>query len=168
MSKEKDLDYIPFRNPYKVGRPLHYTPEELAAKFEEFVAWAKAHPLKVKKTATTTGQSSVTSVSIEERPRLVSVVQFLNWLGESKDWWAQLSDGIHGAEFSHLKDNITQFCFEYQYEAASSWQYNGNIVARYLGLAEKKQVSGDKGPLTFIVKSDEEKDKLAEIGNLGV
>jgi hypothetical protein len=167
--KKKEPDFIPFRNPYNTGgRPLKFTPVELAEKFDEFVKWAHKHPLKVKKTATTTGQSSVTSVSIEERPRLISVVQFLNWLGTTRDWWAKLSDGKQADDFLHVKDYITQYCYEYQYEAASSWQYNGNIVSRYLGLAEKKQLSGEKGPLTFIVKSEEEKDKLAEIGNLGV
>ena len=139
--KKKELDYIPFCNPYKAGRPLKFTPIELAEKFDEFVKWAQTHPIKVRKTSTTTGQSEVKSVSIEERPRLVSVIQFLNWLGMTKRWWTELSDGKYGAEFSTLKDNITQYCFEYQYEAASSWQYNPNIVARYLGLADKQETT---------------------------
>jgi hypothetical protein len=165
----QELDYIPFKPRHAGGRPLHYQPEELEAKFQDFVAWAQRHPIKVKIVSKTSARGEKTEAErIEERPRLISVAQFLNWLGETKGWWTDLSDGEKGAEFSSLKERIRAYCFEYQYEAASTWQYNGNIVSRYLGLAEKKQLSGEKGPLTFIVKSEEEKDKLAEIGNLGV
>lgn len=167
--QEKELDYIPFCNPYKqVGRPLLLTPPELAGKFEEYVHWASTHPIKVKRRTDHFNNNPSCDSYVEEKPRLISVVSFLNYIGRTKDWWAQLSDGTYGEEFSHLKDNIKQYCEEYQYECAATWQYNANIVARYLGLAEKKQVAADGNAVQIVVRSQEEKEKIENIGELGI
>lgn len=151
---KKELDYIPFRNPYKAGRPLHYTPEELAGKFAEFVEWAQTHPVKVEKHTRRSGtENSSSEDKTEYIPRLISVVMFLNWLGETKNWWTKLSDGVNGEEFFTLKERITQYCFEYQYARAASNQFNANIVARYLGLKDQQEV---EQKVEYIMKNPNE------------
>lgn len=167
-TSEGDLNYIPFRNPCKAGRPLAYTPEQLAKKFEKFVEWAQSHPIKVRKFSDHSGENFSSDSYTEERPRLISVASFLNYIGMSQRWWGELSTGTYGEAFSVVKEAITQYCFEYQYECASTWQYNGNIVSRYLGLAEKREakVSGDG--TVVMVNSKEEKDAIDNMGELGV
>lgn len=150
---KKELDYIPFRNPYKAGRPLHYTPEELAGKFAEFVEWAQSHPLRVNKETTRTGENTSSETKTEYIPRLISVVMFLNYIGETKRWWGELSTGVNGDEFSVLKERISQYCFEYQYARAAANQFNANIVARYLGLKDQQEV---EQKVEYIMKNPNE------------
>ena len=141
--------YPPFRNPYKqVGRPLHHTPEELAAQFEEYVKWCIDNPIEVKKTAVGTnsspaGSSSFDRDEIEQKPRLVSIGGFLVWLGEDEVWWSQIEKGTFGAEFSKVKARVRVYCEEYQKTMASSGVFKENIISRLLGLADKQNVSAD-------------------------
>ena len=165
--------YPPFRNPYKQkGRPLHHTPEELAAQFEKYVQWCIENPIEVKKTATGTnsspgGSSSFDRDEIEQKPRLISIGGFLVWLGEDERWWAELDKGSSFAdEFSRVKARVRVYCEEYQKNMASTGLFKENIISRLLGLSDKKEVAVETP--TIIVKSEDEKRKIETIADLGV
>ena len=51
---------------------------------------------------------------------------------------------------------------------ATAGVFNANIVSRLLGLADKKAVEAAGEGITIVVKSEEEKDKLQNINELGV
>lgn len=160
---------LDFKDPFAKGRPLHYTPKQLAAKFKEYVAWCKEHPLIL--TEEEDGFSGDTTFARKKKvtkERLISVGQFLVYLGETPGWWKNLDDGKHGEAFLSLKDNIKNFCEEYQKEMSANGMFNANIVSRLLGLADKKQIEGDSANLTIVVKSAEEKGKVESMGDLGV
>ena len=103
---------------------------------------------------------------LEAIPRLVSVGGFLVWIGEDARWYSELEKGKEGERFSKVKAYIREYCENYQKEMASANIFNANIISRLLGLADKKEVAVDAP--TIVVKSEEEKGKIENIGGLGV
>ena len=160
--------YPPFRDPYKsVGRPLHHTPEELAGEFAKYVDWCRENPIEIKRTTTgCTGETPFDREEVETKPRLVSIGGFLVWIGEDARWYSELEKGKEGERFSKVKAYIREYCENYQKEMASANIFNANIISRLLGLADKKEVAVDAP--TIVVKSEEEKGKIENIGGLGV
>ena len=159
--------YPPVINPLKKGRPLHYTPERLAEKFAEYVKWAQEHPIIITRTSSgVNDDSSFNRTEEETKPQRVSVTGFLVWLGENKSWWDNLDSREAGHDFVSIKTYIRAYCEDNQTTLASVGLYKENIISRLLGLTDKKEVSMESP--TIVVKSEEEKQKIKNIGNLGV
>lgn len=167
MAKIKNA-YPPFRNPYKQkGRPLDYTPPELAAEFEKYVKWCIDNPIIIQRSASgKTGDSDFSRDETETKPRLVSIGGFLVWLGEEDNWWAMLDKGTFGEEFLRVKARVRVYCEDYQKAMASAGVFKENIISRLLGLADKKAVATEG--VTIVVESQEQKDKMEKIGELGI
>ena len=53
-------------------------------------------------------------------------------------------------------------------EMASAGLLNANIISRLLGLADKKETKIEGEQLTIVVKSEEDKAKIEDIGNIGI
>lgn len=153
---------LEFKNP--LGRPLKYTPKRLAEKFAEYVQWCKDHPFNIRNR---TDYANGYAENNETRPRYISITGFQLFIGCTDSWWANLDDGVHGEEFLRVKAQIKKFCEQYQIEMASTGQMKENIISRILGLADKKQVSAGEG-VTIIVKDNDQKEKLENMGSLGV
>lgn len=136
MGKEV-FEVLPFRNPYKgPGRPLDYTPAELAKKFVEFVSWCQKHPIPLGET--TTNKQGDAFYKEKFAPRMVSIGAFIVYLGESRSWWDMLKEREDGEEFVRVKTRIKEFCENYQIEMASTGLFKENIISRLLGLADKQ------------------------------
>lgn len=160
---------LEYKDPFRQGRPLKYTPKELSAKFVEYVAWCKEHPLIL--TEEEDGFSGDTSFAKKKKvtkERLISIGQFLVYIGETPSWWTNLETGKQGKAFLKVKESIKNFCEEYQKEMASNGMFNANIISRLLGLADKRINEGDSQNLTIVVKNAEEKGKVESMGELGV
>lgn len=169
--KKKDIYdvYPPFN--YQLGRPLKYEPDELLEKFQEYIKWAKEHPIPIVKNVknTTTKGDTYGSDSLERKPRLLSISGFLVFIGAGSDWWQSLDreDRKRHEEFARVKGFIREFCQSYQSEMASADIFNANIVSRLLGLADKKDItSGGEKIDRIIVESPEQKEKLENIKDL--
>lgn len=133
------MELLPFTIPEeitKAGRPLDYTPEQLAYKFVEFLEWCKSHPIPIGKT--TVNPKGETFDEIKDAPRMVSVAAFLVYIGKGKSWWAMLDSGERGEEFLTLKSRVREYCENYQVEMASTGLFKENIISRLLGLADKQ------------------------------
>lgn len=145
MAELKNI-YPPVINPLKrEGRPLHYTPEELAEKFAEYVAWCNEHPIVITRTAKGTTSSPSNAPSSfdreeeERKPQMISVKGFLVWLGESVSWWEMLDkDSSFAQEFLSVKSYIRAYCEGNQVYLASAGVFKENIISRLLGLADKQ------------------------------
>ena len=164
MAEERNIPE--FR--YRPGRPLKYTPKQLAEKFVEYVKWAEDNPI-VKKTITENTSVSGAKYGSEVKdkiPRLVSVGGFLVFLGASRSWWSMLdAEAKHADEFLVVKDNIRDFCEEYQKNMASAGVFNANIISRLLGLADRQVQTVE--PVQIVVKSEEMAEKIRNIDKLG-
>lgn len=156
----------PFINPL-AGRPLHYTPKQLAEKFEEYVRWCEDNVMEFEeKQKGLQGNGYVNKTTKTFKQRLISVHGFLVFIGKTKRWWSQLSEGKQGEKFSYLKESITEYCEDYQKELAASGHYNANIISRLLGLADKKELTGEG--INIIVNSQDEKEKIESMKNLTI
>ena len=156
----------PFINPL-AGRPLHYTPKQLAEKFEEYVKWSEENVIEIgerQKGIASGGYVDKTTTNYKQR--LISVHGFLVFIGKSKRWWTELSDGKQGDKFSTLKDSITSYCEDYQKEMAAAGIFNANIISRLLGLADKKELTGES--INIIVNSPEEKENLVSMKDMQI
>lgn len=148
----------PFINPL-AGRPLHYSPKQLAEKFEEYVFWCERNEIEIEEEKRgSIGMNRSSETKTIRKQRLISVHGFLVYIGKSKRWWSQLSEGKHGDKFSYLKEAVTDYCEDYQKEMAAAGLFNANIISRLLGLADKKELTGES--INIIVNSPEEKQKI--------
>lgn len=156
----------PFINPLG-GRPLHFTPKQLAEKFEEYVKWCEENEMVFEEQQKgLQGNGYVDKTTKTYKQRLISVHGFLVFIGKTSRWWGELSTGKHGDKFSVVKAQITEYCEDYQKELAASGHYNANIISRLLGLADKKEVTGES--INIIVSSPEEKEKIESMKNLQI
>ena len=156
----------PFINPL-AGRPLHFTPKQLAEKFGEYVRWCEQNVMEFEEEKSGwIGKSDVKESKVVTKHRLISVHGFLVFIGKTKRWWSQLSEGKQGEKFSYLKETISEYCEDYQKELAASGHYNANIISRLLGLADKKELTGES--INIIVNSQEEKEKLEGMKDLQI
>lgn len=156
----------PFINPLG-GRPLHYTPKQLAEKFEEYVDWCKDNDMVFEEVQSSKqGMTTFKKTTTTRKERLISIHGFLVFIGKTPRWWTELSNGKQGERFSTLKENITAYCEDYQKEMAAAGVFNANIISRLLGLADKKELSGES--INIIVNSPEEKQKLESMKDLNI
>ena len=155
----------------QIGRPLKFKPEQILAKFKEYVQWCKDNPIRLSTTvdAIAANGTHYGNTTAEEKPRLVSRGGFLVFLGASRQWWDQLdTNRTRQQDFLAVKGFIRDFCEEYQKEMASSGLFNGNIISRLLGLADKKQVEATGEGSTIVVATAEQKAKIQNRSELDV
>ena len=135
------VELLPFTIPEELtrgpGRPLDFTPEQLANKFVEFLEWTKVHPIPLGET--TVNMKGESFDKYKNAPRMVSIRAFLVYLGKSQEWWSMLNGGKRGDKFLVVKTRIREYCENYQIEMASTGLFKENIVSRLLGLADKTQ-----------------------------
>lgn len=154
-------------------RPLKYTPEKLLEKFQEYVQWAKDHPIETGGKTTVSGGNEKCGWSNEtlhedKHPRLVSVGGFLVHIGGSDSYWAQLDKRKRGEDFIKVKTFIREYCAQYQKEMASTGIFNANIISRLLGLADKVQHDGGMTVRQIVLENEEQRDALKELDNLDI
>lgn len=160
--------YPPFKA--KIGRPLKFTPEGLLKKFEAYVEWCKKHPIKIDKFEEGfSGLNNFQRTATDTIPRLITIKGFFTFIGSADwSWWTQLSTREDGPQFVRVKEWIKNYCESYQQEMASAGVFNANIISRLLGLADKKEVEVPADSVTIVVKTAEEKQKISDIGEIGV
>ena len=153
--------FVPFIP--KVGRPRKYTPKQLVEKFSEYITERMCHPIEIEESKDgATGQNATWEKKTRSIPQMLSVADFCVYLGCSRNWWNELPD-----EFLGVKEYISTYIDNFQMKGAAAGVFNANIVSRLLGLADKKQVSAGEG-VTIIVKDNDQKEKLENMGSLGV
>lgn len=148
-----------------VGRPRKIaTPEKMMEIFKEYLEDRMSRPLISKEEESgMVGESSVEKEKKKAKSHPLSIGDFCIFCGCSREWWASLPE-----EFSQVKRYISNYIFHYQLKGAESGEFNANIVARELGLADKKQVETTGDNITIVVRSAEEKRKLDDMAKLGI
>lgn len=157
------MEILQYKSP--LGRPLKFTPKQLTEEFAKYVQWCQDNPLsESQRTDYQKGFADTTAY----KPRRISIDGFLVFIGCSRDWWTHLEDGKKGPEFFKVKASIKEYCETYQTEMASAGLLNANIISRLLGLTDKQEVKNTGEREIVVVKSEEERQKLEDIGNLGI
>lgn len=122
----------------KIGRPRKFTPETLAAKFEEYKAY---HPTRRRyiNEVIRSGERAGEIVQVPVQPPM-SIVSFVLFAGMTFDAW---EDYCKRGEFVELTTRIRREIESEQVDGAAIGQYNSNIIARLVGLADKLQMQGE-------------------------
>lgn len=157
-----DALFVEF-HPQKRGKPRKYKPAELLNEFQKYIQDRMSNPIVEKEEeAGSVGEHTSNKTKKKSHPQLLSVADFCVFLGCSRNWWNELPD-----EYLGVKSHISTYIDNFQLKGASIGVFNGNIVSRLLGLKEKTELTGGDG-LTIVVKSQEEKDKLDNMGGLSI
>lgn len=155
MAAPKGNEYYKRRE--KDGRELIFaTPEDLLTKAYEYFDWCKENPM-YKREAIKSGIKAGDIIKIEvDRPYTIeglcvyaeiSVSTFYNY--EEREDFLQV--------VTHVREVIRQN----QLEGAMVEAYSPNIVARLLGLSDKRELTGENGqPLVINVTTPESKSNL--------
>ena len=150
------VELLPFTIPEELtrgpGRPLDFTPEQLANKFVGFLEWCRVHPIPLGET--TVNMKGESFDKYKNAPRMISIKAFLVFIGKSQSWWGMLDSRKQGDKFVILKTRIREYCESYQIEMASTGLFKENIISRLLGLSDKTQtdatISVDSRPEIII------------------
>lgn len=102
---------------------------------------------------------------------------FCHFLGVSTVYWRTFKSNLNKnevktvteevrTEFLSVIARIEEIIFRQQYEGAAVGAYNGNLVARKLGLVDKQDVTSDGDRLTIKIEADtdEKKNAIDQIG----
>ncbi len=147
------------------GRPRKYTPEQLINKFEQYVNDMTAQPIELVETEVGyIGKSPINKTKTKTLPQLLTIQDFCVYLGTTYSWWKELPD----EDFLSVKTRIKDFLEAYQLKGASSGAFKDNIVARLLGLTDKRDITSNGETIQAIVQSEEQKQKLDTMKDLEV
>lgn len=122
----------------KIGRPRKFTPETLAAKFEEYRAY---HPTRRRyiNEVIRSGERAGEIVQVPVQPPM-SLISFVLFAGITFEGW---DNYCKREEFFEVTTHIRKEIEGDQVDGAAVGQYNQNIIARLVGLSDKLQMQGE-------------------------
>ena len=140
MAAPKGNNYWEFAE--KHGRGFKYTPEQLWQEALEYFQWMSTKVWN-KKEAIKSGELAGTLIDIPTQTPLslesfclfadISFQTFLNYESNQDSY----------KEFFDITTRIRKVIESNQFEGATVGAYNPNIIARKLGLADKKEIEGN-------------------------
>jgi hypothetical protein len=120
----------------KSGRNKKYTPRTLATACEEYFEWAHTHPLHTVELVKFQGKATKVEVP---RMRAFTKSGLCLFLGiDAKTWDAYRED----KDFLPVTTRAEEIMFTQKFEGAAADLLNANIIARDLGLVDKKALGG--------------------------
>lgn len=126
------------------GRPLEYTPEEFLNVAFEYFQWATENPW-YKKEAIKGGDlaGKIVDVPIDRPFTIHGLCIFAGIVIQTFENYAKRE------EFMEIVTRIRGIIYNQKFEGAAVGAYNSNIIARDLGLADKKEVEKKKVTVSF-------------------
>lgn len=129
-----------------MGRPYKFTPEEFESAWEEYFQWCDENPWYK------TEQSKAGGLIKIPIPRPYSEIGFCAYHGLGEHYINQLGKRLEDAETNEEKDlsyiltRARAKCRAQKFEGATVGAFNANIIARDLGMVDKKDITtgGDK------------------------
>lgn len=119
----------------KSGRnPIFKTPDALWKSASEWFEWVEANPLQEEKVFAYQGEIVKTTVNKMRAMTLQGLCIFLDISTQA------LRDYKSREDFIGVINKIEEIIYNQKFVGASADQLNANIIARDLGLAEKKEV----------------------------
>lgn len=163
-----------------IGRPKKYTPKKLLRKANEYFEWVLANPFKeaqivrgdfIETEMGTDGVKKVTKqpyiLADVPKMRPFTLWGFCNFAGisvQTFDHYGNMLSKVQkekepdekdlkmGREFLSVYTHVKQIINNQQFEGAASGFLNHAIIARMLGLADKKEITGNVDSNVNMVK----------------
>lgn len=132
------------------GRPFKFTPDEFEAAWEEYFQWCDDNPW-MKNEAVKSGDSAGMIIQVPT-PRPYSEIGFCAYHALGEHYINQLGKTLENAEteeekqLSYILTRARAKCRAQKFEGATVGAFNANIIARDLGMVDKKDITtgGDK------------------------
>lgn len=131
--------------------PIFATPEDLWTACTEYFEWVEQNPLWESKPFAFQGV-----VTVENMPKMraMTIGGLCIFLDISKQAWSEYRQR---EGYGEVTTRVEEIIRAQKFEGASADLLNANIIARDLGLADKKEVTGeDGGAIQTESKSDRE------------
>lgn len=126
------------------GRPLKYEPKELWETFCEYEQWSQKHPWH--KNEAIKGGDMAGSIVAIPTSRPLSIERFCIYAGIITQTFR---DYEKREEFSIITTRIREIIYADKFEGACVGAYSPNIIARDLGLSDKREVRKEKVTVSF-------------------
>lgn len=120
-------------------KPIFERPEQLWEAACEYFAWVEENPLSEEKLFAYQG---VVTKATATKMRAMTIQGLCLFLDVSDETWA---DYCKREDFIGITRQIQKVIFEQKFAGAAADLLNANIIARELGLADKKELSGAGG-----------------------
>ena len=140
-------------------KPIFKSPEQLEEASLEYFQWVEENPLWERKVFCFQGQVTEHDVP---KMRAMSIEALTNFIDISLQTW---HDYCSRKDFIEVTRKVKKIIESQQFEGAAAEFLSANIIARKLGLSDKKELSGPKGgPIQHDVNYRETaKSAIAEI-----
>lgn len=127
-------------------KPIFSSPDQLWKACTEYFNWMHENPLQEAKAFAFQGE-----VTVEPMPKLraMTISGMCLFLDIDVTTWA---DYRRNDDFSHVCSTAEQIIYNQKFQGAAADMLNASIIARDLGLAEKKEHSGPNGGAIEIEK----------------
>jgi hypothetical protein len=120
-------------------KPIFSSPEELWEAAVDYFEWVTKHPLKAAELVKYQGKAKIKNLPKMRAMTLKGLCLFLDL--PHSTW----QDYTAKDDFSAVTTRIEDIIYEQKFTGAAADLLNPNIIARDLGLADKKEVSGPDG-----------------------
>jgi len=117
--------------------PIFETPDQLEDACIQYFEWNEANPLY--KDQLVTFQGSATHEPVAQM-RAMSIHGLCMFIGIARSTWDEWKK--NRADFSEVIAKVEDAVFRQKFEGASADLLNASIIARDLGLADKREVTG--------------------------
>jgi hypothetical protein len=132
--------------------PIFSTADELFAACLEYFEWNEANPLYKDQLVTFQGAATHEPVAQMRAMTLHGLCMFLDIGRGTWNQWRETRP-----DFAEVIARVEDAIFRQKFEGASADLLNANIIARDLGLAEKKDHTSSDGSMTPVFKTVYEK-----------
>ncbi len=140
-----------WKNVKDPGRPIKFeTPKELWDKACEYFQWCDVNPLKEEKLFHYQGDITRGTIS---KMRAYTLLELSLFVGVSKDYWTQFNEKEH-KDFSIIITHIRGIIYTQKFTGAAADLLNPNIIARDLGLVDKRHQEVDGIKFNAIFQND--------------
>ena len=154
MAAPKKNTYTQLAKKNRVGKPVSYSPESLWKKAVEYFSWVENNPLYERK-AFGTGL-----VADLPKLRAMSICGFCIFAGIDRQTFANYEDK---AEYFGITTRIRDIIYDQKFTGAAAGLLESNIIARELGLVDKKDVTTNGQNVTASPLNDLPTEALLEI-----
>jgi hypothetical protein len=138
------------------GRPFKYTPDQFDIAWQQYFQWCDDNPW-YKNEAIKSGDFAGTIVKVPTA-RPYTEIGFCAFHNHGEHFLNQLSKYLDGKEdksskqLAYILTQARAKCRAQKFEGAAVGAFNANIIARDLGLVDKKDVTSDgKGFADFLM-----------------
>lgn len=119
----------------RVGRPSAFeSPEEMWDRASAYFKWCEDNPIKRHKVMSSMGE---VVYGYEEKQRAMTYAGLFIHMNIGESTWY---DYKKKPDFSGVVYAIDRVMFEQKFSGAASGEFNANIIARDLGLADKAEI----------------------------